>query len=78
MRRTRTVDAKNNDDHIARVARRAFSYTSIKTLLLQDGAMTEDQGGPLMDYPREHLVSPDAVIIQVQHWLIGAARALAS
>jgi LigXa C-terminal domain like len=69
---------KHNDYHIARGARRAFSYTGIKTFPLQDGAMTKDQCGPLIDCPREHLVSSDAAIIQVQHWLIGAAQALAS
>jgi hypothetical protein len=40
--------------------------------------MLEDQCSPLIDCTREHLVSSDAAIIQVQHWLIGAARALAS
>jgi len=40
--------------------------------------MMEDQCSPLMDCLREPLVSSDAAIVQVQHWLIGAARALAS
>jgi hypothetical protein len=39
--------------------------------------MMEDQCSPLMDCLREPLVSSDAAIVQVQHWLIGAARALA-
>jgi len=42
---------KHNDYHIARVARRAFSYTGIKTFPLQDGAMTKDQCGHAAMFP---------------------------
>jgi len=54
-----------------------FTYTGLKTFPLQDTAMMEDHGGPLMDRTKERLASSDAAIIQVRRRLIGAARALA-
>jgi phenylpropionate dioxygenase-like ring-hydroxylating dioxygenase large terminal subunit len=67
---------KSNDYLIDREAQRKFSYTGIKSIPAQDMAIQADQGGPIMDRTREHLVSADAAIIAMRRRLLTAAKNL--
>ncbi len=68
----------DNDYRIDRAEQSAHSYTGIKSIVAQDLAVTQDQGGPIADRSREYLVSSDRAIIMLRKRLLTAAKALAN
>jgi phthalate 4,5-dioxygenase oxygenase subunit len=72
-----TVENMDNDYRIDRTEQSAHSYTGIKSIVAQDLAVTQDQGGPIADRSRELLVSSDRAIIMLRKRLLTAAKALA-
>ncbi len=70
------VANKSNDYMINRVLQKRFTYTGINGFPLQDIALIESQGGPIMDRTRETLNSGDMINIHIRSQLIKAARAL--
>jgi len=67
---------KSNDYMINRVLQKHYTYTGINSFPLQDIALIENQGGPIMDRTRETLNSGDEINIHIRRQLIRAARAL--
>lgn len=49
---------------------RGENFTGIRSLVAQDAAMTEDQGGPIFDRSREYLVSSDRTTIGLRKKLL--------
>jgi phthalate 4,5-dioxygenase oxygenase subunit len=72
-----TVENMDNDYRIDRTEQSVHSYTGIKSIVAQDLAVTQDQGGPIADRSRELLVSSDRAIIMLRKRLLTAAKALA-
>ena len=72
-----TVENMDNDYRIDRSDQSAHSYTGIKSIVAQDLAVTQDQGGPIADRSRELLVSSDRAIIMLRKRLLTSAKALA-
>jgi len=56
-------------------AQRNKTFTGIKSIFLQDQAVTESMG-PVLDRASEHLGTSDAMVIQVRKRLLDAAKAL--
>ena len=67
---------KSNDYGIDRLLQKNYTYTGINNFPLQDIALIENQGGPIMDRTRETLASGDEINIHIRRQLIRAARAL--
>ncbi|HEU0168420.1 MAG TPA: Rieske 2Fe-2S domain-containing protein [Chloroflexota bacterium] len=67
---------KSNDYLVDRVQQRFFNFSGIKSFIIQDVAVTDDQRGPMSDRTREHLVSVDEYIIRARKRLVRAARDL--
>jgi phenylpropionate dioxygenase-like ring-hydroxylating dioxygenase large terminal subunit len=65
-----------NDYLIDRDAQRDVNYTGIKSIVAQDLAVTQDQGGLIADRSREYLTSSDRAIIALRKRLLNAAKAL--
>jgi nitrite reductase/ring-hydroxylating ferredoxin subunit len=55
---------------------RTENFTGIRSIVAQDAAMTEDQGGPIFDRSREYLVSSDRVTIGLRKKLLGRVNDL--
>ena len=72
----RSVADKSNDYLIDRVQQRFFNFSGIKSFIIQDVAVTDDQRGPIADRTRERLVSVDEYIIRARRRLMRAAREL--
>jgi phenylpropionate dioxygenase-like ring-hydroxylating dioxygenase large terminal subunit len=72
-----TVENMDNDYRIDRTEQSLHSYTGIKSIVAQDLAVTQDQGGLIADRSRELLVSSDRAIIMLRKRLLTAAKALA-
>jgi len=72
-----TVENMGNDYRIDRTEQSLHSYTGIKSIIAQDLAVTQDQGGLIADRSRELLVSSDRAIIMLRKRLLTAAKALA-
>jgi phthalate 4,5-dioxygenase len=71
------VESASNDYRIDRDAQRTKTYTGIKSIVAQDLAVSQDQGGGLrLDRSREYLVSSDRAIITLRKRLLGAVKAL--
>ena len=67
----------SNDYMIDRNDQRHGSYTGIKSIPLQDYAVTQDQGGgPIADRSRERLTASDKAIIMVRKRMLDSVRAL--
>ena len=67
----------SNDYLIDRAAQQTTNYTGIKSIVAQDLAVTQDQGGGLIaDRSREYLTSSDKAIIALRKRLLTAAKAL--
>jgi phenylpropionate dioxygenase-like ring-hydroxylating dioxygenase large terminal subunit len=66
----------SNNYLIDRAQQKAVSFTGIKSVPAQDWAVTENQGGPIVDRSFEHLVSADASIIAVRQRILKALRIL--
>ena len=66
---------RGNDYLIDREAQRNANFTGIATVFLQDQAVTESMGA-VQNRASEHLGRSDAMIIQVRHRILDAARAL--
>jgi nitrite reductase/ring-hydroxylating ferredoxin subunit len=67
---------KTNDYMIDRLLQKNYTYTGINNFPLQDIALIESQGGPILDRTRETLSSADEINIHIRRQLIRAARAL--
>jgi phenylpropionate dioxygenase-like ring-hydroxylating dioxygenase large terminal subunit len=65
-----------NDYLIDREAQRTTNYTGIKSIVAQDLAVTQDQGGPIADRSREYLTSSDKAIIALRKRLLTSVKAL--
>ena len=67
-----------NDFQVNRATQRTgvgpAGFTGIKSLLMQDAAMTASMG-PIFDRTKEHLGSTDAMVIQVRRRLLNAVKA---
>jgi phthalate 4,5-dioxygenase oxygenase subunit len=72
-----TVENMDNDYRIDRGEQSMHSYTGIKSIVAQDLAVTQDQGGPIADRSRELLVSSDRAIIMLRKRLLTAVKSLA-
>ena len=72
----RPVANKTNDYLVDRVQQRFFNFSGIKSFIIQDVAVTDDQRGPMSDRTRERLVSVDEYIIRARKRLLRAARDL--
>ena len=71
------VENQANDYHIDREAQRSKTYTGITSIVAQDLAVSQDQGGGLrLDRSREYLVSSDRAIITLRKRLLAAVKAL--
>src|SRR5581483_4461018 len=68
---------KSNDYLVDRIQQRFFNFTGIKSFIIQDVAVTDDQRGPISDRTKERLVSVDEYIIRGRRRLMRAARELA-
>ena len=67
---------KTNDYMIDRVLQKHYTYTGINSFPLQDIALIENQGGPILDRTKETLSSADEINIHIRRQLMRAARAL--
>jgi phthalate 4,5-dioxygenase oxygenase subunit len=73
-----TKEEYENDYLIDRADQAAFSFTGIKSIVAQDLAVTQDQGGfgTIADRSREYLTSSDKAIIALRKRLLTAAKKL--
>jgi phenylpropionate dioxygenase-like ring-hydroxylating dioxygenase large terminal subunit len=73
-----TKEEYENDYLIDRADQAAFSFTGIKSIVAQDLAVTQDQGGfgTIADRSREYLTSSDKAIIALRKRLLTAAKNL--
>jgi phenylpropionate dioxygenase-like ring-hydroxylating dioxygenase large terminal subunit len=70
-------ESMENDYLIDREAQRTKTYTGIRSIVAQDLAVVQDQGGGLVaDRSLEYLVSSDRAIIMLRKRLLNAAKAL--
>ncbi|MGE0797509.1 MAG: Rieske 2Fe-2S domain-containing protein [Lautropia sp.] len=67
----------SNDYLIDREEQRSRSFSGIKSVPLQDMAMSEGMG-PIVDRTREHLLASDAMIVRTRRRMLAVARALAN
>ena len=65
-----------NEYLIDRGEQRTTTYTGIKSIVAQDLAVTQDQGGLIADRSREYLVSSDRAIIMLRKRLLAPLKAL--
>jgi phenylpropionate dioxygenase-like ring-hydroxylating dioxygenase large terminal subunit len=70
------VESEANEYLVDRDEQRTTTYTGIKSIVAQDLAVTQDQGGRIADRSREYLVSSDRAIIMLRKRLLTAAKAL--
>ena len=71
------LENMENEYLIDRDVQRTTSYTGIKSIVAQDLAVVQDQGGGFIaDRSREYLVSSDRAIILLRKRLLTAAKAL--
>ena len=71
-----TKENRGNDFLIDREVQKGYNFSGIKSLPAQDMALQADQGGPIANRTREHLVSADTAIIALRSRLLKAARNL--
>jgi len=71
-----TRENAENEYLIDRDDQSTTTYTGIKSIVAQDLAVTQDQGGYIADRSREYLVSSDRAIIMLRKRLLGPAKAL--
>jgi phthalate 4,5-dioxygenase oxygenase subunit len=73
-----TKEEYDNDYLIDRSDQAAFSFTGIMSIVAQDLAVTQDQGGfgTIADRSREYLTSSDKAIIALRKRLLTAAKKL--
>lgn len=64
----------DNDYGIDRELQKTSSFTGIPGVRLQDCAVQEDQGGPVMQRSQEHLGTTDRAIVATRRRLINLAR----
>jgi phthalate 4,5-dioxygenase oxygenase subunit len=70
-------ETMENDYLVDREMQSTQTFSGIKSILAQDLAVTQDQGGGwIADRSREYLVSSDRAIILMRKRLLGAAKAL--
>jgi len=62
------------DRDLQRTGKGGAGFTGIRSLLMQDAAMTYSMG-PIFDRSKEHLASADAMVIQVRRRLLNAVKA---
>jgi phthalate 4,5-dioxygenase len=72
-----TAENASNDYRIDREAQRTRTFSGIRSIVAQDMAVAEDQGGPIADRSREYLVSSDRAIIAIRKRLLGSVKAFA-
>jgi phthalate 4,5-dioxygenase oxygenase subunit len=73
----RMLENMENEYLIDRDVQRTMTYTGIKSIVAQDLAVVQDQGGGnIADRSREYLVSSDRAIILLRKRLLTAAKAL--
>ena len=65
-----------NEYLIDRGEQQTTTYTGIKSIVAQDLAVTQDQGGLIADRSREYLVSSDRAIIMLRKRLLAPLKAL--
>jgi phenylpropionate dioxygenase-like ring-hydroxylating dioxygenase large terminal subunit len=71
------VENAANDYNIDRERQRAQTFTGIRSIVAQDLAVSQDQGGGTrLDRSREYLVSSDRAIIALRKRLLVSAKAL--
>ena len=70
--------AENSDNNyrIDRARQKAGSFTGIRSIVAQDLAVTQDQGGIIVDRSRERLTSSDTAIVTWRRRMLDAAKAL--
>jgi phthalate 4,5-dioxygenase oxygenase subunit len=72
-----TVENASNDYRIDRDLQRTATFTGIRSIVAQDLAVAQDQGGgPRLDRSQEYLVSSDRAIIALRKRLLTAVKAL--
>jgi phthalate 4,5-dioxygenase len=69
-------ETMDNDYLINREDQKYHSFSGIKSVVAEDLAVTEDQGGPICDRSREFLTSADAAIVALRNRFLRAAKAL--
>ena len=72
-----TAENAGNDYRIDRESQRTKTFSGIRSIVAQDMAVAEDQGGPIADRSREYLVSSDRAIIAIRKRLLASVKALA-
>jgi len=65
-----------NDYLIDRDVQKTETFTGIRSIVAQDLAIAQDQGGAIADRSREYLVSSDKAIIALRKRLLGRVRDL--
>ncbi len=74
-----TVANRDNDYTIDRELQRNGNFSGIRSVPVQDYAVTSDQGGGrIADRSKEHLTASDTAIVMMRKKLLEAAAALAS
>jgi hypothetical protein len=74
-----TVANRGNDYTIDRELQRVGNFSGIRSVPVQDYAVTSDQGGgAIADRSKEHLTTSDTAIVMMRKKLLEAAAALAS
>jgi nitrite reductase/ring-hydroxylating ferredoxin subunit len=74
-----TVANRGNDYTIDRELQRRGNFSGIRSVPVQDYAVTSDQGGgAIADRSKEHLTTSDAAIVMMRKKLLEAAAALAA
>jgi phthalate 4,5-dioxygenase oxygenase subunit len=71
-----TRENADNEYLVDRDEQRSTTYTGIKSIVAQDLAVTQDQGGLIADRSREYLVSSDRAIIMLRKRLLTPLKAL--
>ncbi len=73
----RMKESRDNDYLMDRGRQKRETFTGIQSVVAQDLAVTEYQGGPISDRSKEFLTSSDGAIVAVRRRLIEAAKSLA-
>jgi phthalate 4,5-dioxygenase oxygenase subunit len=71
-----TAENLENDYRIDRDLQRNVTFTGIRSIVAQDMAVAEDQGGSIADRSREYLVSSDRAIIAIRKRFLTSVKAL--
>jgi nitrite reductase/ring-hydroxylating ferredoxin subunit len=69
-------EKRENDYLIDREDQKLRTYSGIKSVVAEDLAVTEDQGGRIVDRSREWLTSADRAIVALRKRFLAAAKAL--